>query len=603
MGVDFNQSILQGLDRLVFQAEQRCRYTKSEQNQSKRVKRLHEAMLDAHKVSVGLSVDVPGDVVLKNLRRAIRRFRLTSQQLIFSELFIASQLKSIYKQDYAAHELRIKEENDLDELFQYALICCPRRFGKTYFTAIFCACLLVCVPGTKIVLFSPGKRQSTMIMNLIRQNLKHLKQWHDWEITKNNVEELVVNVDGDERSCMGLPAKEETTRGTGGTCVICEEAAVMPPKFFVQVVLPVTGPEMTSCICISTVKGTTVEGQENWYSQLLELTHPDGKPFFNIFKFYLACDKCIREDKAAQCQHNLHELPWWQDPSKQLLLRNIMEKLNFADSAAQELQGIAKNNLKTVFPQKEVMKLFNPKITPLFSHSQMTEEPPIVFVSIDVSLGGDKSHTSLMSTFPYQGNIIIVGAESIPSKLTEDYREVIVRHVVQLRSIPKLYRSQVIICLENNTVGPARQVMIDLLSLNHEWIRIMEKTGNDITSSSLYEGVKQRQFGVRTQGQMGQGNQKEEMVYDLRASLISQQFKFSDQFFCLTPDLSTDDYKKSLQAQLLAFAVKIQVVESSFSKPKRTYDGKHAGPDDDAMCMMLNKFWLRQYLERPTFGT
>jgi hypothetical protein len=462
---------------------------------------------------------------------------------------------------------------------------------------------MACIPGTKIVLFSPGQRQSVFIMNLIRNNLAFLKPFIDWEYTKNNSEEIVIKVDGTERSVMGLPAKEETTRGSGGTCIICEEAAAMPPKFFVDVVLPVTGPEVTSCLCISTVKGTDEEGQQNWYSQLLELCHPDGKPFFNIFKFFLACEKCIKEDKASTCTHKLHELPFWQDPNKQMMLRSVMEQLGYADSAAQELQGISKNNLKTVFPQQDIMKLFNSSITPLFKHKDMTEEPPIVFVTIDVSIGGDKSNTSLMSTFPYQGNIIIVGAESIPTKLEEDYRDIIIHHVKNLRSIPGLEKTQVIICIENNTVILARQVVHDLLQLNLPWIRIMEKSGNDITHSDVYQGVKNRQFGVRTQGKQGEGNIKEEMVYALKAALMTRQFKFSEMFFILTPNLQPDQYKKSLMNQLLAYAVKIQVSDTSFSKPKRTYSGKHAGPDDDAMVMMLNKYWLMNYLERPSWGT
>jgi hypothetical protein len=341
---------------------------------------------------------------------------------------------------------------------------------------------------------------------------------------------------------------------------------------------------------------------ENWYTQLLELAHPDGKPFFNIFKFFLACEKCMREDKAASCTHKLHELPWWQDPTKQLLLRSIMEQLNYADSAAQELQGIAKSNLKTIFPHDKILKLFNPVQTLLFDPiHEMRDPPPIVFVSIDVSIGGDKSRTSLMSMYPHQGQLILTGAESIPNKMDEDYRTLLVSHITQLRMLPMLEKCRVVVCLENNTVGPARQVMFDLLGLNKPWIRIMERTGVDITHSELYEGVKKRQFGVRTQGLQGEGNQKEEMVYSLKRALMLSQFRFSKDFFVLTPDLGIEKYKKSLMDQLMAYAVKIQMSQSlEFHKPKRVYGAKHAGPDDDALVMMLGNYWLAVYLERPT---
>jgi hypothetical protein len=324
-----------------------------------------------------------------------------------------------------------------------------------------------------------------MIMDLIRNNLKTLAEFHEFEIVKNNVEEFIIATpDGDKRSVLALPAKEETTRGVGGTCIICEEAAVMPPKFFVDVVLPVTGPELVSCICISTVKGTNAEGQSNWYSKLMDLTQPDGKSFFNVFQFHLACEKCIKENKAASCTHKLHELPWWQDPSKQMMLRHIMEQLGYGDSAAQELQGVATSNLNTVFPKDKILKLFNHNITTLMKPSDLTEDVMVVFVAIDVSLGGDKSRTSLMSLFPYQGQMMIQGGESIPVKLSEDYRDIIIQHVKHLRTLPKLHHAKVVICLENNTVGVARQVMMDLLALNMHWIHIMEKTGHDITNST-----------------------------------------------------------------------------------------------------------------------
>jgi hypothetical protein len=597
-----NTSVIDGLDKLIEKSTRKCKYEKTKQ--VKRVKRIHEYLLEEGVTPVGLNFEVKGDLILKELRKSIRRFRLTSQQLIFSEIFIQSQLKFIYREDFYANELRIKEENDVDELFQYALICCPRRFGKTFLTGIFAACLLLCVPDTKIVLFSPGKRQSTMIMALIRANLDYLKNFSDWEYTKNNTEELIIVVDGNHRSCLGLPAKEETTRGSGGTCIICEEAAAMPPKFFVKVVLPVTGPEFTSCLCISTVKGNSAEGMENWYTQLLELTHPDGKPFFNIFKFYLACEQCIKEDKAASCTHKLHELPWWQDPTKQLLLRSIMEQLNYADSSSEELQGIVKSNMNNVYPHDKILRLFNPQLTAMFDpFRELLEPPPFIFISIDVSNGGDKSRTSLMSMYQYQGQLIITGAESIPSKTAEDYRDILIAHIKQLRHLPKLERCQLVVCIENNTVGPARQVMYDLLDLNLPFIKIMTKNGVDITHSDLYEGVKNRQFGVRTQGKQGEGNQKEEMVYALKRAIMLNQFRFSKDFFILTPEQTPDKYKKSLMDQLMAYSVKVQMSQSlSFHKPKRVYDGKHAGPDDDCLVMMLGNYWLMVYLDKQQNG-
>ena len=384
----------------------------------------------------------------------------------------------------------------------------------------------------------------------------------------------------------------------------------MPAKFFVNVVLPVTGPRQTGCLCISTIQGDSAEGDQNWYTKLLDLIHPDGKPFFSVYRFLLACDECIKAGKEASCEHKNHELPWWHDAAKQMLLRSIMDQLGYGDNAAQELQGVSKTKLKSVYSTPQIIKMFNENLTPPFDLDNIKEPPSHVFVTIDLSFGGKKSRTAVMSTVFYQGQIIIVAAEAIPAKIEGEYLPIVRRHILRLREIPCLKRAIVAVCVENNIQGPARQLCYDILSMGHEWIHFMTKVGADITSSDLFESVHNRQIGMRTQGRQGRGDAKEEMVLTLKDAIQQNLILFSKTFFITgvvqtsnDPEkdhrLAVDAYKKDLKEQLMAFSMKFQEVEGSFQVPKRTYDGKHRGPDDDAMALALNVYHGKTFRERP----
>lgn len=551
--------------------------------------------------------NVLGDQTLFDIRTAIRKFpRCTNQQLLFTEVFINSQLQYYYGTDFEAHETRIKQENLIDEIYQYALVNCPRRWGKTYIAAIFAACSLVTVPGCKIVVYSPGQRQSMMFMDLVRDRLNDLRgNGYKYEpITgKNNKENLWVKVDGDTRSVVGLPANSNTVRGTGGTLIICEEAAAMEMKFFNDVVLPVTGVGDASCICISTIQGDSDEGVQNWFTTLLGMTFSDGRPMFNIFRLYQACQACIDAGIAEKCEHLKSELPWWHNQAKQMLVRDIMTKLGCADSAKRELLGVNTSKVKPVYDSKLVRQLFNTQKNPLFRLSSLSEDPALIFVAIDPSMGGDKSNTSLVSMIFHQGQYVIVGGESIAAKIDEQYRPIIMDHIKNLRMLPRLSHATILVAIESNNGMVGRHICNDIVSMNLPNLLFLIKNGQTLSSSELYRagGSKSGPFGVRTQGQQGQGNIKEEMVFTLRTALQNEQLKFANEFLLINrPSGSPDpvkDYKTSVMNQMLAFAMKFAMAKGDFSMTKRTYSGKHGpeGHDDDCTVYGIALYWLIYY--------
>lgn len=569
----------------------------------KRRKRLFETLIDNQIERIGADTVVPGDVVLKKLRDTIRLFRMTKQQLLMTEMYTQTQLRAIYGEDFFANEMKIMSDNELVDLYKYVTICCPRRFGKTFITSIWAACMLCCVPDTKLVLYSPGKRQSSYIMDLVRSHLEFLKQHIDWEVVpgKDNKEQLSIRVDGNVRSIQGLPAAKNTTRGSGGTCIICEEAAAMEQSFFVEVVLPVTGPSIASCICISTIQSSNEEGEQNWFTTLLDMCYDDGRPMFNKFVFLGACEECIAAGIARECKHNMNELPFWQESASQMDLRLIMSKLGRSDAAEQELMGITTTSLKAVLPITELSRIFNASHNPPFHVAELVTKVDLVFISIDVSLGGAKSNTALVSGFPYKGQFVIIGGEEIPNKVDDEFRPILIKHILTIRGRQEFKYSKIVIIIENNTVGVARHVYDDICLLPdyNTFIEVMRGVQqSDTTSGELFKGRKS--FGVSTQGRHGEGNVKEEMVLALKGVVKSECIKFypDAHFTTLGPQSSSQIFKRSLFNQLKNLSKKFQLQTSSFHTPKYTYDAKHAGPDDCFMALALNIYWQQVYLHR-----
>ena len=64
---------------------------------------------------------------------------------------------------------------------------------------------------------------------------------------------------------------------------------------------------------------------DNFYSKLLNLKNKStGKDFFKKFSFVLGCAACRAAGKAAECTHNMHDLPPWQSGRKHAKIREMM---------------------------------------------------------------------------------------------------------------------------------------------------------------------------------------------------------------------------------------------------------------------------------------
>lgn len=259
--------------------------------------------------------------LLGRLAEIDKNYQRSPGQKVFHDSFIAASIRHIYKDEFRDNYLRILDENNWTQCRQEVFICCPRRFGKTFAVSMFAACYAVSQPESTMCIFSPSRRQSTMLLDQIRKFVCELSGGQAM-IVKSTQEDLWLkgpNGVNDVRKIASYPSRVSTLKGVGGDVVICEEAAAMDMAVFYEVVVPLMQLDRTALICISTVLGA-----DNFYSKLLKLKDDKGSDFFNKHEFYLACKACMDADIASECTHKMNELPPWQSARKHQRIRAMM---------------------------------------------------------------------------------------------------------------------------------------------------------------------------------------------------------------------------------------------------------------------------------------
>ena len=260
-----------------------------------------------------------GDVKLRTLRSALAwfdsiGFARSKHQRLFHESMLSACVRHLYDgEDFAGQYLKILEKNGWNEARQEVMICCPRRFGKTWAVGQYVAAYLYAVPRAEICIFSPSRRQSEKMLELVKTFLTKLPGAAS-RITKSNSERLWLKGDDgaeDTRKVSSYPSKVSTLKGVGGDLIICEEAAAMDTAVFFEVVVPLLELDKTALICISTILDSF-----NFYSKLLDLKGPDGTSFFVVHSYVLACEACLDAGTPESCSHMFHDLPPWQSARK-----------------------------------------------------------------------------------------------------------------------------------------------------------------------------------------------------------------------------------------------------------------------------------------------
>ena len=186
---------------------------------------------------------------------------------------------------------------------------------------MFVAAYLFSIPNCELCIFSPSRRQSQKMLELVKTFLAQLPGTTE-RIEKSNSERLWMKgstADDDLRKVSSYPSSVKTLKGVGGDVIICEEAAAMDTAVFYEVVVPLLELDRTALICISTILDPC-----NYYSKLLELKDENGDSFFQVHRFTLACNLCIEAGTPEACTHMFRELPPWQSARKHRKIRAMM---------------------------------------------------------------------------------------------------------------------------------------------------------------------------------------------------------------------------------------------------------------------------------------
>jgi len=269
--------------------------------------------------------EVPGDRVLSALFAKLEEidqleYPRSLHQIKFHDCFTRASLRIIYGDDFDRCQQRLLREFDSREFRTEVMIVTPRRFGKTFSVAQYCAAFTASVLGKEVAIFSTGRRASKKILDLVVRFMEPILLPTQRITTRNQEEVHVLDEEtGKRNKVCSYPSKVQTLKGSGGDLIVCEEAAYMDQQVFYEVVVPLLGLRDTALIAISTILDPS-----NFYTKLIDMKDPDGKALFDVQKFELVCAKCKASSTPWECTHMTDTLPPWLSGEKHHKIRNFL---------------------------------------------------------------------------------------------------------------------------------------------------------------------------------------------------------------------------------------------------------------------------------------
>jgi len=151
-----------------------------------------------------------------------------------------------------------------------------------------------------------------------------------------------------------------------------DEAAHIDPDLFYKTIAPILQMKNTSLMCLS-----SPEGDENYYSQLMNLVNPKtGKLFFKIYKAHMICERCkkLSPDRAILCTH-VKQTAFWINKKKSEMLRLLYS--TDPTTAMKEYGGVSISNFLPCFRKEEIQWAFEGEL-----HNTLSV-PPFIFIACD----------------------------------------------------------------------------------------------------------------------------------------------------------------------------------------------------------------------------
>jgi len=266
-------------------------------------------------------------------------YERSSQQRLFHRAFMQASYKMLYGEDLHKHLIRILEENHVHELRTEVACTTPRRFGKTFSIAMWCAVWLVLATDHDSSIYSTSSRVSMMLLDLIIKMALILQRKFGGQIVSiNKKESCFYRTDaGYENSVHAYPAKSDTLRGTGskkkmGT-VVLEEAAYIPAEVSTSIVAPTLTRDNVNLFAISTISSDDVI-----MKGFMNAKYADGRSVMLCLNFSLVCSECRATGREETCKHLLGELPHWSSAAQHTKLDAMLK--NSKETLQREIKGI-----------------------------------------------------------------------------------------------------------------------------------------------------------------------------------------------------------------------------------------------------------------------
>ena len=280
---------------------------------------------------------------------------------------------------------------------------------------------------------------------------------------------------------------------------------------------------------------------------------------FTVKQIELACEKCKKDGKAAECKHMLYLAPRWQSSEKHERLRTIMA--DRPDLIESELAGLAFDSLQQCFRPDDIKTMF----------SQEPMQPILnaeIFIVVDPAAGGPQSDYAFISFQRHRGNVTIVGIETLNTKEPSKQFELLEGHIAKLRQ--NVYRSSspVVIIVERNLGFEAEH---HKHALSHiPGVRFHEDEAAGRVGALTTDSVKYAAMEL------------------LNVLLREKCVAICKHFVAREPE----KIKKKLEDQLGIYSFQYKEAANTFQKTRTALSGKVGGLKDDlAICLQLGCYW------------
>ena len=325
------------------------------------------------------------------------RVQRSFHQKMFHMHMTIAALPIIFSGEWHLQSEAIKKQLNIKEkVIQQVIISTPRRAGKSTAVAMFKAASLYAIPNVTNIVFSVAKRQSGLLMDLIRCFYDTLPGALQRYITHNAEVMRVMDTRGGISILRCLPGSSDSNRGVGSQntasklIITLEEAAFIADKTFYAVITPLLGVRDTVLIGIS----TPPEDDSNYYLSLFDCHDNNGEPIFKILKIELQCEDC-KAKQETKCPHMRVPEPKWKTGSRKEMQRIIYSKN--PEVFMREVLGMSIMSNAYVFHAQNVDTLLlsaKAEVSPL---GERHHQIPFVFIGIDPSGGGAGSDTAFVS--------------------------------------------------------------------------------------------------------------------------------------------------------------------------------------------------------------